>query len=140
IWAMLILLALTRCEKEPALQEAEDVNLGAIDFPELRIARVSDTDSLFAAKKQLGMLIATTFGNTLLDTHSRMTSETYGFSIDTSYVQVITTDIYESYTFMAEDGDGAVLKNYILTMFPDGNYKQLLVTYPKVLEDGDYVY
>ncbi|MBO3118100.1 hypothetical protein J4050_15210, partial [Winogradskyella sp. DF17] len=31
-------------------------------------------------------------------------------------------------------------KNYILTMFPDGNYKQLLVTYPKVLEDGDYVY
>jgi len=55
-----------------------------------------------------------------------------GFIIDTTMVQVLTSELYTNYTFKVEMETENVnfLTNYVLTIFNDSLYHQMLVSYP----------
>ncbi|MBT8244355.1 MAG: hypothetical protein HKP48_05480 [Winogradskyella sp.] len=79
-----------------------------------------------------------------ITTNSRTTSETYGFSIDETRVQIIEIDSsLTTYTFLVERDiyTPNVLENYVFKNFTNGTYKQLLLTYNyTVSEDGSVVF
>lgn len=66
----------------------------------------------------------------------------YNFTIDTTKVQVISSDAFDSYTFNVEreEAEVNVLENYVITIFNNGNYAQMLLTYPYVIENGEILY
>lgn len=71
-----------------------------------------------------------------------LTSTDLGFSIDTTYVQIIKSPSFESFTFIVEREEAieGILENYIVTYFNDGHYTQMLTSYPIIESDGDISY
>jgi hypothetical protein len=66
-------------------------------------------------------------------------SSEYDFSIDTTYVQLIETATYNSFTFIVEreNPNPDILENYVFTSFNNGNTRQYLISYPIVNSDSD---
>ena len=64
---------------------------------------------------------------------NKTSSDSINFTIDTTLVQVIETENYLSYTFIANkfEQSETELNNYVLTIYNDNTSKQLLLTYPK---------
>ena len=100
------------------------------------------TDSIFKVNKTLKHKISSNFSSNNNGFGSRLTSETYGFSIDTSFVQIIISDTFESYTFVVERDVPLenVLENYVLTLYGDEYYSQMLMSYPIIETENDLDY
>jgi Peptidase family M23 len=135
---LLLTLTFINCEKDNLIQEPIEQQISTLNIK----AYTFTTDSIFKVNKNLKNLITNKFNPKNNGVASRLTSETYGFSIDTSYVQLLVSDTYESFTFVVERDEPVygVLENYVLTMYNDGNYSQMLMGYPIVeTENGmDY--
>ena len=69
-------------------------------------------------------------------------SNNYGFSIDTSRIQIIETNFYKSYTFLVnrESQNETILENYIYTIYKDSTSNQYLVAYPIQENNGIDIY
>ncbi|MDH7912136.1 hypothetical protein [Winogradskyella sp. SYSU M77433] len=67
--------------------------------------------------------------------NSSTASSSYGFSIDTTIIQVIATNSYTSYTFIVDRGteNDALLENYVITYFNNGESRQYLISYPIII-------
>ena len=130
-------LLLINCEKEQFLQKKQS-------HPDLKnfVARIVKPDSIFKVNKVFRNRISKTFSSKDKKNSKTITSDIYGFSIDTSKVQIIVSDTYHSYTFSVEreNGPSEVLENYVLTLFNDGGYTQLLISYPIIEVDGAMTY
>lgn len=130
-------LLLINCEKEQFLQKKQS-------HPDLKnfVARIVKPDSIFKVNKVFRNRISKTFSSKDKKNSKTITSDIYGFSIDTSKVQIIVSDTYHSYTFLVEreNGPSEVLENYVLTLFNDGGYTQLLISYPIIEVDGAMTY
>ena len=61
------------------------------------------------------------------------------FTIDTKIVQLIEAKNYLSYTFIANRSvpDDQYVDNYVLTVFNNGNFHQMYISYP-ILANGNY--
>ncbi|MGR7813012.1 hypothetical protein [Lacinutrix undariae] len=129
------------CQKEDIQKESstnvEDTN-STSDIKGLIIK----TDSVFIANNFLREQISSKFSTTNNSNARTITSSTYGFSIDTTRVQVLASDTFESYTFVIErdEPNNDILENYILTRFNDGSFSQMLLSYPIVTIDGNFSY
>ncbi|WP_298423728.1 hypothetical protein [uncultured Kordia sp.] len=112
----------------------------AVVLPELR-ASVLKGDSIFKTNMSLKNAVKkfTTTSNFLQRT---VLSHTYNFSIDTTYVQKLVTDTYQSYTFKVKRTEVTVgvLENYVYTIFNDGTFKQYLIAYPLQSPDERTMY
>ncbi|MDY8138901.1 hypothetical protein [Aquimarina sp. 2201CG5-10] len=66
------------------------------------------------------------------------TTESFYF-IDTKTVQILEAEEYVNYTFRATrfPVDLSIDHNYVLTLYNDGSFHQMYVSYP-ILEDGSY--
>ncbi len=70
------------------------------------------------------------------------TNSENGFIIDTTMVQVLTSELYTNYTFKVEmeTEDVNFLTNYVLTIFNDSFYHQMLVSYPIIINGEQISY
>ena len=127
---MVFTLTFMNCQKEDIQKESstnvEDTN-STSDIKGLIIK----TDSVFIANNFLREQISSKFSTTNNSNARTITSSTYGFSIDTTRVQVLASDTFESYTFVIErdEPNNDILENYILTRFNDGSFSQMLLSY-----------
>jgi hypothetical protein len=66
----------------------------------------------------------------------------YNFSIDTTNVQVISNNNFNSYTFIVEraGANENMLENYMLTIFENGDYSQMLLKYPYAINENGIEY
>lgn len=73
---------------------------------------------------------------------SKIYSEVYSFSINENLVQVISSDNFDSYTFLIERDtyEQDVLENYVYTLYSNGDYTQMIVSYPISYIDGETTY
>ncbi|QHI38072.1 hypothetical protein IMCC3317_34560 [Kordia antarctica] len=123
------ILLLAGCQKEQSVSEEEIQSQSPLH--ELSGKRVQG-EELFKDNKDLDIFLRTQFNtNNQLSTED-VVSNNYGFTIQTDEIQVISSDRYTSYTFKVMRGtyDIFTAENYILTIYDDGNYNQLLATYP----------
>ena len=135
---VLVFLTFSNCEKDEIVQLEEEQTVQTIlDFE----AKNVSGQKLFQENKDLDRHISATFLNDDAR-EDNLNSAIYGVSINTSNVQVISGETFDSYTFIAnrEEATPYVLENYILTIFDDGGYTQMLVTYPYVVTNGEIEY
>ena len=74
---------------------------------------------------------------------ARILSTLYDFSIDEETVQVISSNDFESYTFIVNRDtiNDNLVENYVYTAFNDGSYTQMLVSYPIIeINQGNIVF
>ncbi|WP_452218997.1 hypothetical protein [Lacinutrix undariae] len=141
LFIMVFTLTFMNCQKEDIQKESstnvEDTN-STSDIKGLIIK----TDSVFIANNFLREQISSKFSTTNNSNARTITSSTYGFSIDTTRVQVLASYTFESYTFVIErdEPNNDILENYILTRFNDGSFSQMLLSYPIVTIDGNFSY
>ncbi|WP_298427946.1 hypothetical protein [uncultured Kordia sp.] len=138
--ALIVLFSLvfSNCEKDEIIQlEQEQSALTALDF----VAKNVDGVQLLKERKEIDIRIAATFSNTN-ESEDYLNSSLYGVSINTSNVQVISGDTFESYTFIAQREEATlnILENYVLTVFNDGGFTQMLIKYPYTIENGETTY
>lgn len=127
-----ILLSLTNCsnDNEIVIEEKSEFLKGLThqSFSSIKnISLVQEKTSRFIKSK---------------NQFNRTSSDSITFTIDTTAVQVIESQIYTSYTFKAdmfEEVDN-LLNNYVLTIYNDNTYKQMLVTYPIIGSVDDAYY
>jgi hypothetical protein len=118
------------CQKEEEFRQEPTSTI--IQFPNISelTGYKFTSDSVIRNNKKLKNLINSKFS--FDNSKSKINSELYGFSIDTSYVQLLVSDYYESFTFVVEreEDDPTLLENYIYTLFNDGTHNQTLISYP----------
>lgn len=75
-----------------------------------------------------------------MNKNSRIISETYNFSINENLVQVLATDNFQSFTFLVEreNNNPNILENYVYTIFSNGGYTQMLISYPILHSNNGY--
>lgn len=125
---VMLLTSVYSCQHDETIQnETEQATRKVFNFEAKKVAM----HTLFKENKDLDRFISSKFLNNDINDEN-VNSSMYGFSIDTTKVQVISADTYISYTFIAERETTAnnLLENYVLTVFSDGGYTQMLVTYP----------
>ncbi len=129
---ILVCIVLSNCERdtipsEKSTKRSLDGIFGAI----------VQYDSISKINHNFKRLISDKFSSNHKKSAGNLTSEVYGFSIDTSKVQLLTADTYKSYTFNVEreQYDYKVLENYVLTIFNNGDYTQMLISYPVLISD-----
>ena len=127
VFIMLLILAfLYNCQNDDTAQGETDVKQRKVlDIT----ARKIKTHSLFQKHKNLNKFITKNFFNS---SKNNLSSSIYNFSIDTTNVQVISSDTFESYTFIVQrdETEENILENYMLTIFENGDYSQMLLKYP----------
>ena len=92
--------------------------------------------------------ITTLIDSNLKDQHNQnkqsehLYSSIYGFSIDTSRVQVIETSLYSSYTYILKKDEPTeeLLTNYVATYFKSGKIHQYIIQYPILTVSGKNIY
>lgn len=136
---VLVFFIFSNCEKDEVIPLApeEQITQTILDFEARNVAGTM----LFQENKELERHIRTSFLSNDVQ-KNQLKSAVYNFSIDTDNVQVISGNTFDSYTFIVkrEAPTPNILENYILTVFRDGNYTQMLVTYPYIEENGEIEY
>lgn len=124
---IILMLALVGCEKdivEPIeTQETFLKGLHRTTFSNVKSSKLisNNTERFIKSKNEF----------------NRIHSDSVLFTIDTTEVQIIQTSLYDSYTFLVNSdySNQDVLRNYVLTVYSDTLVKQMLVTYPIVLNE-----
>ena len=135
-----ILIVMFSCMKDDDNAKAfEQEAPKPLDFVGYRLP----ADSVFKTNATLKRMVSEAFP-TKQNTLSRtIASETLGFSIDTTFVQILRSDTYDSYTFIVEreSPNANILENYVLTYYGNARYTQFLVSYPFTINnDGEKLY
>ena len=131
---------LWNCEKETLTLEKE--NSPTAQNNKDLVGYIVKPDSVFKANKKIKDYITKTFSSKSKNNSKAIVSDIYGFSIDTTKVQIIVASSYQSYTFYVERENSTpdILENYVLNIFNDGGYNQLLISYPVAEINGDRTY
>ncbi len=131
-------ILLLTCQKEDYQQESEQQPKIMLDLKAYKLP----TDSIFEVKEALKTQLTQKFPIQDNGIASKLTYENSGFSINTDFVQLITSSTYESFTFLVEreNSSAKVLENYVLTLYNDGDSKQMLISYPIIESDGEITY
>ncbi|WP_040281285.1 hypothetical protein [Psychroserpens damuponensis] len=93
---------------------------------------IYQSDSIVRANKDLYRTVTSKFEKSNSSSSRYIESTTHGFVIDTSQVQLLVSDFYESYAFKVyrETENPDILENYVVTYFNDSTYSQILISYP----------
>lgn len=128
------------CQKDTIQQK--DIETTVKSTTGLTACRIANIDSLFSKNQTLKRIISSKIKGKPSDYVNSKTSEIYEFSIDTSLVQLLTSSTYESFTFVVEREvyNPNVLENYVLTQYNNGDYSQLLISYPRLIINGETTY
>jgi hypothetical protein len=131
---------LWNCEKETLTLEKE--NSPTAQNNKDLVGYIVKPDSVFKANKKIKDYITKTFSSKSKNNSKAIVSDIYGFSIDTTKVQIIVASSYQSYTFYVERENSTpdILENYVLNIFNDGGYNQLLISYPVTEINGEINY
>ncbi|WP_430413127.1 hypothetical protein [Kordia sp.] len=124
----LLLMSIVGCQNDETVEnQPTEVQRVVLDFKAKKIKG----STLFQQNKDLDRLLTSSVLNNDLRSED-LNSSLYDFTIDTTNVQIISSDTFDSYTFIVEreETETNVLENYILTMFNDGSYAQMLLSYP----------
>ena len=129
---ILVCIVLSNCERDtiPAEKTTKRSLYGIF-------GAIVQYDSISKINHNFKRLISDKFSSNHTKSAGNLTSEVYGFSIDTSKVQLLSANAYKSYTFNVEreQYDYKVLENYVLTIFDNGDYTQMLISYPVLISD-----
>ncbi|QHI36725.1 hypothetical protein IMCC3317_20950 [Kordia antarctica] len=135
---VLLLIGVYSCQNDETIQnEPEQETRRALDFE----AKKVKMHTLFQENKELDRFISQNFLSNELS-HENVNATMYGFSIDTTNVQVISSNSFNSYTFIVnrDEAEENMLENYVLTVFSNGDYSQMLVSYPYTYVDDEIQY
>ncbi|WP_179343270.1 hypothetical protein [Winogradskyella ursingii] len=130
-----LLTAYVSCEKDiPLIEDQKENNL-----PDNKNIRVVPWSHFEVDNGEIAERIAP-IRNNGLKSRDTITSNTYGFSIDDSKVQIIENDGYTTYTFFAfrDSVLPNILENYTYKAFDDGSYEQYLLGYHYTLDTDGY--
>ena len=122
-----IILLLVNCEKEQITPETHE------EFIQKEInSHFVKGDSIRNTNKELDQFLRTRFDQNNAFSGENDTFNSYGFTIDTEKIIQLSTDLYTNYIFTTHRGIATTdyTENYVLTIFQDGSYMQLLINYP----------
>ncbi|WP_046759086.1 AHH domain-containing protein [Kordia jejudonensis] len=137
--ALVVLLSFifSNCERDEIVElEQQVITQTILDFEAKHVSGVT----LFQENKALEKHITNTFHNDIIENDQN--AALYDFSIDTTNVQIITGENFNCYTFVVDRDYPTpnILENYIYTIFDDGAYTQMLVSYPFYVTNNEIVY
>jgi uncharacterized lipoprotein YehR (DUF1307 family) len=112
------LISVLGCQKE-TLEENTTINQNS-KGQNLKVF-IFKSDSIIKANKALNRTVSSKFGTTNKFSSRLIESSTHGFVIDTSQVQLLASDYYDSYTFKIyrDQENSDILENYIVTFYED---------------------
>ncbi|WP_336066512.1 hypothetical protein [Mesoflavibacter sp. CH_XMU1404-2] len=125
-----LLLLVFTCQKEDDLIEEEKhtAQITSQNFTATVFRKSSVINTTPKLKQHIDKILSKENNST----KRTITSQEYGFSIDTTKILQLQSDYYTSYIFIVEreNQQEFVLENYIITQFADNTIKQYLVNYP----------
>ncbi|WP_298419629.1 hypothetical protein [uncultured Kordia sp.] len=122
-----IILLLANCEKEQIVPEPYEESI-----QKLINSHFVKGDSIRNTNKELDLFLRTRFPQEDKFTDENSSFNSYGFAIDTEKILQLSADTYTNYIFTTHRGIPTIdnTENYVLTVFEDGSYMQLLINYP----------
>ncbi|MEM6721563.1 MAG: hypothetical protein AAF611_19710 [Bacteroidota bacterium] len=124
----LLFLTYASCNDDDIQEEVQDQQAKFLDFTGVIVA----ADSIFDTNIELRQHIQKTFSSKTPTGQKATISTDLGFSIDTTAVQLLRNNTFESYTFAVQrdtEHENS-LENYVITYYSDQRYTQFLIRYP----------
>jgi hypothetical protein len=123
------------CEKDQDVMNESKIDAKTLNV----IGKFVEGDSIRQANKSLDVFLRARFERDNSLSAENITSNMYGFTIDTNRVLQLVGDTYTNYIFSVyrpNQVTTTILENYMLTIFDTGDYMQVLVAYPMIDTNG----
>lgn len=131
------LLSIVSCQHDETTNQDEqpESQIKKLDV----IGHVVKGDSIRQINKDLNLFLRDRFEESNRFSSEDIESNAYGFTIITDRVLQLSGDTYTNYIFNVSRDNASIdgFENYMLTIFNDGRYMQVLIYYPLIdSEDG----
>lgn len=121
------------CEKDQSIVEENETPFKSLDV----IGHVVKGDSIRQINKDLDLFLRERFEHKDRFSSENLTSNVYGFTVNTDRVFQLNGETYTNYIFNISRNNpiSGGFENYMLTVFDDGRYMQVLIYYPLIESD-----
>ncbi|WP_046755525.1 hypothetical protein [Kordia jejudonensis] len=131
--SLILSISFTNCEKEQELTIEHETQLKTLNVTGYMVKG----DSIRQTNKELDLFLTKRFEQRNQFLPEDVTSNTYGFTVNTNRFMQLNGDHFTNYIFTMTRNtpllDG--FENYMLTVFNDGRYMQVLIYHPLIDSD-----
>jgi len=122
------------CEKDSDVNVDNAVQSRKMDV----VGHFVKGDSIRNINKNLDLFIGSRFEQRNTSSSEDITSSIYGFTLDTDRILQLSGSTYTNYIFTIRRDNSIIdgFENYMLTVFSDGSYMQVLIHYPLIGDAG----